>query len=57
MGHKVKRTSKFGHFMILKGINILSSFKLKPIIKIKDKIFNIPNKNFKKIPKSLKNEV
>ncbi len=30
-------TSKFGHFMVVKGTQTLSSLKLKPIIKIKVK--------------------
>jgi hypothetical protein len=50
------RTNKFGHFMVLKGTNILLSLKLKLIMKIKVKfpILKIING---RSSKSLGNEV
>jgi hypothetical protein len=51
------RTSKFGHFIVLKGTNILLSLKLKLVMKIKAKYPTFKIKMEELIPKSPKNEV
>jgi hypothetical protein len=40
------RTTEFGHFMVLKGANDLSSIKLKPVMRRNCKISNFLNEKF-----------